>query len=53
MTESGMATMRVSAMTYVYELLNTVAYYDNEAAKNAVAAFYNYYKAADAYLNNN
>ena len=52
-TESGAAAMRVSAMTYVYELLNTVAYQDNAAAKNAVAAFYNYYKAADAYLNNN
>ncbi len=55
-TESGTATMRTSAMTYVYELLKSAAYQDNETAKNAVAAFYNYHLAADAYLesqNNN
>ncbi len=33
-TESGTATMRASAMTYVYELLNSAAYQDNETAKN-------------------
>lgn len=55
-TESGTAVMKVSAMSYVYALLDSAAYQDNETAKNAVAAFYNYHLAADAYLesqNNN
>jgi len=50
MTESGNAQISVSAMSYVYELLNSETYQDNETAKNAVAALYAYHTAADKYI---
>lgn len=50
-TGSGSAKMRVSAMSYVYEILNSDEYADNSIAKNAVAALYNYYTAATEYKN--
>ena len=48
-TANGTATVKVSAMSYVYTILN--AYEDNVTYKNAVCAFYKYYEAAKALIN--
>ncbi len=48
-TDNGIATVKVSAMSYVYTILN--AYEGNATYTIAVCAFYNYYKAAKALIN--
>jgi hypothetical protein len=42
--------VQVSAMSYVYAMLTSEAYENNEDAKNAVASLYAYWRAAQAYL---
>ena len=44
--------VQVSAMSYVYAMLNSEAYENNVKAKNAVASLYAYWRAAQAYLGN-
>ena len=48
-TDNGTAKVDVSALSYVDSLLNAAAYADDTHARNAMAAFYEYYVAADAY----
>ncbi len=51
-TDSGTASMSVSAMSYVHMLLGSEKYAGDEDAKNAAAALYNYYKAAAEHMYN-
>lgn len=46
---TNVATIRVSALSYVRSMLNSSAYADNLHALNAAASIYMYYKAAKAY----
>ena len=43
--------VNVSAMSYVYAMLTSQAYANNELAKNAVSSLYAYWQAAVAYKN--
>ena len=46
-TDVGTAHVRVSAMSYVFAVLNGTSF--TQAKQYAMAAYYNYYAAADAY----
>jgi hypothetical protein len=46
-TEAGNATVQVSAMSYVYSVLNSGTF--TEAKQLAMTAYYNYFAAAAAY----
>ena len=48
-TDSGEAKVAVSAMSYIYSGLSSNA---NEVTRNAMAAYYNYYKAFAEYQKN-
>ncbi|MCR5274491.1 MAG: CotH kinase family protein [Clostridiales bacterium] len=48
-TDGGTTTIKVSAMSYVYSILNSSAYANKSFAKDAVCAMYKYYEAANAY----
>ena len=47
-TDNGKATVKVSALSYVQGLLDSSS---DANARNAAAALYSYFKAADDYLN--
>ncbi|WP_295078977.1 CotH kinase family protein [Ruminococcus sp.] len=50
-TSDGTATCSVSALSYIYAILNSDSY--DDTAKNAVSSFYNYYDATMKYLDQN
>ena len=50
-TSNGTATCSVSALSYIYAILNSDSY--DDTAKNAVSSFYNYYAATMNYLDQN
>ena len=47
-TAGGTSTVKVSVLSYIYEILSSKA--SSDAAKDAMLAMYNYYTAALAYL---
>ena len=49
-TDQGEAVINLSAMTYVYSILNSSGYANNLTAHYAVTALYNYYMATKSYV---